>query len=47
MHFGVVLAVAMAVAAWVFLWQSTVGYRIRRRRRPDAARYAGSGCVTR
>jgi general nucleoside transport system permease protein len=42
LHLGVVIAVAMAVVAWVFLWQSTVGYRVRAvGAGPDAARYAG------
>jgi ABC-type uncharacterized transport system permease subunit len=37
-----VIAVAMAVVAWVFLWQSTLGYRVRAvGAGPDAARYAG------
>jgi simple sugar transport system permease protein len=42
LHLGVMIAVAMAVAAWVFLWQSALGYRIRAvGAGPDAARYAG------
>lgn len=42
LHLGVVVAVVVAVAAWVFLWRSTVGYRIRAvGSGPDAARYAG------
>jgi simple sugar transport system permease protein len=42
LHLGVVLAVVMAVLAWVFLWRSTLGYRIRAvGAGPDAARYAG------
>jgi simple sugar transport system permease protein len=42
MHLGVLLAVGMAVAAWVFLWRSTVGYRVRAvGAGRDAARYAG------
>jgi general nucleoside transport system permease protein len=42
LHLGVVIAVGMAVAAWVFLWQSTLGYRVRAvGAGPDAARYAG------
>ena len=33
---------SMAVAAWVFLWRSTLGYRVRAvGAGPDAARYAG------
>jgi simple sugar transport system permease protein len=42
LHLGVVIAVGVAVAAWVFLWQSTLGYRVRAvGAGPDAARYAG------
>ena len=42
LHLGVVVAVAMAVLAWVFLWQSSLGYRVRAvGAGPDAARYAG------
>lgn len=42
LHLGVVVAVIVAIAAWVFLWRSTVGYRIRAvGSGPDAARYAG------
>lgn len=42
LHLGVVVAVLVAVAAWVFLWRSSVGYRIRAvGSGPDAARYAG------
>ena len=37
-----VVAVAVAVLAWVFLWQSSLGYRVRAvGAGPDAARYAG------
>ena len=32
LHLGVVIAVGMAVLAWVFLWQSSLGYRLPRRR---------------
>ena len=42
MHLGVLLAVLMAIAAWVFLWRSTLGYRVRAVGAGlDAARYAG------
>ena len=42
LHLGVVVAVLVAIAAWVFLWRSSVGYRIRAvGSGPDAARYAG------
>ena len=42
LHLGVVIAVGIAVAAWVLLWQTSVGYRIRAvGAGPEAARYAG------
>lgn len=42
LHLGVGVAIVVAVASWVFLWRSTVGYRIRAvGSGPDAARYAG------
>jgi len=42
LHLGVVVAVLFAVAAWIFLWRSRVGYRLRAvGSGPDAARYAG------
>ena len=42
LHLGVVIAAGMAVLAWVFLWQSSLGYRIRAvGAGPEAARYAG------
>ncbi|MEJ7724801.1 MAG: ABC transporter permease [Ilumatobacteraceae bacterium] len=42
LHLGVVVAVVAAVAAWVFLWRSTTGYRLRAvGAGRDAARYAG------
>jgi ABC-type uncharacterized transport system permease subunit len=42
LHLGALIAVAMAVVAWVFLWRSTLGYRVRAvGAGPDAARYAG------
>ncbi len=42
LHLGVVVALVAAVAAWVFLWRSTTGYRLRAAgANPDAARYAG------
>jgi ABC-type uncharacterized transport system permease subunit len=42
LHLGVLLAVVMAVAAWIFLWRSTLGYRVRAvGAGRDAARYAG------
>lgn len=42
LHLGVIVAVSAAVAVWVFLWRSTLGYRVRAvGAGPDAARYAG------
>lgn len=42
LHLGVIVAIGVAVAAWVFLWRSSVGYRVRAvGSGPDAARYAG------
>lgn len=42
LHLGVVVGVVVAIAAWVFLWRSSLGYRIRAvGSGPDAARYAG------
>ncbi|MBI4769623.1 MAG: ABC transporter permease [Chloroflexi bacterium] len=39
---GAILAVALAVLVYVFLWRTTIGYRIRAvGLNPDAARYAG------
>lgn len=41
-HIGVAIAVAAAVAAWLLLWRSPVGFRIRAvGQNPAAARYAG------
>jgi simple sugar transport system permease protein len=42
LHLGVVVALVAAIAAWVFLWRTTTGYRLRAAgANPDAARYAG------
>jgi general nucleoside transport system permease protein len=42
LHLGVVVAVVMAVAAWIFLWRSSLGFGIRAvGAGPEAARYAG------
>lgn len=42
LHLGFVVAVAVAVIAWIFLWRSSTGYRIRAvGSGPAAARYAG------
>jgi simple sugar transport system permease protein len=42
LHAGAILAVVLAVAVYIFLWRTTIGYRIRAvGLNPDAARYAG------
>ncbi len=42
LHAGAILAVVLAVAVYVFLWRTSIGYRIRAvGLNPDAARYAG------
>jgi ABC-type uncharacterized transport system permease subunit len=42
LHTGAVLAVILAFAVWVFLWRTSIGYRIRAvGLNPDASRYAG------
>lgn len=42
LHTGAIIAVLLAVAVYVFLWRTTIGYRIRAvGLNPDAARYAG------
>ena len=42
LHAGAILAVVLAVVVYVFLWRTTIGYRIRAvGLNPDAARYAG------
>lgn len=42
LHAGAILAVLLAVLVYVFLWRTTIGYRIRAvGLNPDAARYAG------
>ncbi|MBL8057514.1 MAG: ABC transporter permease [Anaerolineales bacterium] len=42
MHAGALLAVILAVAVYIFLWRTTIGYRIRAvGLNPDASRYAG------
>jgi simple sugar transport system permease protein len=42
LHLGFVIAIVTAVAAWIFLWRSSLGYRVRAvGAGPDAARYAG------
>lgn len=42
LHTGAIIAVVMAGLVYIFLWRTTVGYRIRAvGLNPDAARYAG------
>ncbi|KPL82212.1 ABC transporter permease [Levilinea saccharolytica] len=42
LHGGAILALIMAVVVFIFLWRTTIGYRIRAvGLNPDAARYAG------
>ena len=42
LHTGVILAVLLAIAVYIFLWRTTIGYRIRAvGLNPDASRYAG------
>lgn len=42
LHSGVIIAVLLAVMVYVFLWRTTIGYRIRAvGLSPDASRYAG------
>ena len=42
LHIGVLVALAMAVLAWVLLWRTSLGYRLRAvGHSPAAARYAG------
>ena len=42
LHAGAILALVLAILAYVFLWRTTVGYRIRAVGfNPDASRYSG------
>lgn len=42
LHSGVLIAVAMAILVYIFLWRTTIGYRIRAvGQNPNASRYAG------
>jgi len=42
LHVGAVLAVVLAIAVYILLWRTTIGYRIRAvGLNPDAARHAG------
>ncbi len=42
LHTGVLIAVAMAILVYIFLWRTTIGYNIRAvGLNPDASRYSG------
>ncbi len=42
MHTGAIVAVLLAVVVYIFLWRTTIGYRIRAvGLNPEASRYAG------
>ena len=42
LHTGLILAIVLAVLVYIFLWRTTIGYRIRAvGLNPSAARYAG------
>jgi ABC-type uncharacterized transport system permease subunit len=42
LHTGALIAVALAVVVYIFLWRTTIGYRIRAvGLNPDASRFAG------
>ncbi len=42
MHSGAIVAVILAIVVYIFLWRTTIGYRIRAvGLNPDASRYAG------
>ncbi len=42
LHTGAIIAVALAVVVYIFLWRTTIGYRIRAvGLSPEASRYAG------
>ena len=42
LHVGLLLAIVMAIVVYIFLWRTTIGYRIRMvGLNPAAARYAG------
>ncbi|HVO40226.1 MAG TPA: ABC transporter permease [Spirochaetia bacterium] len=47
LHAGAILALVLAVAVYIFLWRTTIGYDIRAvGLNPDAARYAGIAVPT-
>jgi ABC-type uncharacterized transport system permease subunit len=42
LHAGAIVAIVLAVAVYIFLWRTTIGYRIRAvGLNPDASRYSG------
>jgi simple sugar transport system permease protein len=42
LHAGLILAIVLAILVYIFLWRTTIGYRIRAvGLNPSAARYAG------
>ena len=42
LHIGLIIAIIMAILVYIFLWRTTIGYRIRAvGLNPSAARYAG------
>jgi simple sugar transport system permease protein len=42
LHFGLIIAIIMAILVYIFLWRTTIGYRIRAvGQNPAASRYAG------
>ena len=42
LHTGIIIAVVLAVVVYIFLWRTTIGYRIRAvGLNPDASRFAG------
>ncbi len=42
LHTGLIIAFVLAIAVYIFLWRTTIGYRIRAvGLNPDASRYAG------
>ena len=42
LHAGLLVAILMAIVVYIFLWRTTIGYRIRAvGLNPDASRYAG------
>ena len=43
LHIRIIIGVIFAVLVWIFLWRTTIGYRIRAvGKNPRASRYAGS-----